>query len=184
MSKLKIGDKLQVHCYKHNGTLYRVCDEATVVDVQPDFLVCGNYKTRITEKDNIEKVNFYSYKTNEPAILFFFKDKWYNVIGQLKDSGVYYYCNIASPYIIDDGLIKYIDYDLDLRVFPNGSFKVLDRGEYKYHKRVMEYSKDLDKILRSELTKLIEKARTHEKEFSSENILDYYEKYKKILKKS
>ena len=40
--------------------------------------------------------------------------------------------NIASPYIIEEGTIKYIDYDLDLRVFPDGSFKVLDRGAVSY----------------------------------------------------
>lgn len=183
MSKLKIGDKLQVHCYKHNGTLYRVCDEATVVDIQPDFLVCGNYKTRITEKDNIEKVNFYSYKTNEPAILFFFKDKWYNVIGQLKDNGVYYYCNIASPYIIDDGLIKYIDYDLDLRIYPSGAFSVLDRNEYKYHNKKLNYGDDIDKIVKYELTNLINLKNEKKGPFDEEALKKYNEKYAELLKK-
>ena len=55
----------------------------------------------------------------------------------IRNNGVYYYCNIASPYIIDGKAIKYIDYDLDLRVFADGSFKVLDRGEYNYHKNKM-----------------------------------------------
>ena len=38
------------------------------------------------------------------------------------------------------------------RVFPDGSFKVLDRGEYKYHKSIMRYSEKIDSILKSELT--------------------------------
>ena len=45
---------------------------------------------------------------------------------------------MASPFIIEENTIKYIDYDLDLRVFPDGSFKVLDRGEYKYHKNLIQ----------------------------------------------
>ena len=176
--KLEIGKKYEIHGYKHDGKIHRAWDEAVLLEINDDYLIFGNNKTKVTESDGR------SWKTKEPAILYFYYKDWYNIIGQCKKDGVYYYCNIASPFIIEEGTIKYIDYDLDLRVFPNGSFKVLDRGEYKYHKRVMEYSKDLDKILRSELTKLIEKARTHEKEFSSETILDYYEKYKKILKKS
>ena len=51
------------------------------------------------------------------------KDRWFNIIGQLKDYGIYFYCNIATPYIIDEKVIKYIDYDLDLRVFPNEVLK-------------------------------------------------------------
>ena len=71
--------------------------------------------------------------------MFFYKNRWFNIIGQLKDYGIYFYCNIATPYVIDENVIKYIDYDLDLRVFPDGSFKVLDRGEYNYHKNKMNY---------------------------------------------
>ena len=52
MRKIKIGDKLQIHCYKHNGTLRRTCDEATVLDIKDDVLVCGNYKTKIYEFDD------------------------------------------------------------------------------------------------------------------------------------
>ena len=33
---IKIGDKLQIHCYKHNGKLHQVCDEAIVLDVDED----------------------------------------------------------------------------------------------------------------------------------------------------
>ena len=175
--KLEIGKKYFIHSYKHDGKIHRAWDEAVLLEINDDYLIFGNNKTKVTESDGR------SWKTKEPAILYFYYKDWFNIIGQCKKDGIYYYCNIASPFIIEEGTIKYIDYDLDLRVFPNGSFKVLDRGEYKYHKRVMGYSKDLDKILRSELTKLIEKARTHEKEFSSETILNYYEKYKKIVKK-
>ena len=66
----------------------------------------------------------------------------------MKKKGLFYYCNIASPYIIDDGLIKYIDYDLDLRVFPDGSFKVLDRNEYRYHKKKMKIREKIRRVKR------------------------------------
>lgn len=177
MSKLKKGDKLQVHCYKHNGVLYRVCDEAIVIDSGKDFLVCGNYRTRITEKERIDHSNFHSYKTNEPAILFFYKDCWFNVIGQFKDSGIYYYCNIATPYIIDDGLIKYIDYDLDLRIYPDGSFSVLDRNEYKFHKKKLNYGEDIDRIVKYELSNLIEIYKKGEGPFNREVLKKYHDEY-------
>src|SRR5574344_1062127 len=141
MNGIKVGDKLKIECYKHNGSLDRTSDEAIVISTKDDVLVVANDHTKLIEHDGS------SHTTNEPAVLFFYKDKWYNIIGQLKKNGLFYYCNIATPYLIDGKSIKYIDYDLDLRVFPDGGFKILDRNEYKYHKKVMKYSDDLDKII-------------------------------------
>ena len=90
---------------------------------------------------------------------------------------------MASPYILEENAIKYIDYDLDLRVFPDGSFKILDRGEYKYHKQLMNYSEDIDFILKEELTNLINLVRNKKSAFVSSNIERYYEIFKKYKKK-
>lgn len=171
MEDIKIGDCLEIHCYKHNGHLHRQWDEAVLLDIFDDYLVFGNNKTTVVDNDG--KV----WSTKEPAIMFFFKDRWFNIIGQLKDYGIYFYCNIATPYLIDENVIKYIDYDLDLRVFPNGSFKVLDRMEYKFHKKQMNYSNRLDFVLRYELGNLIDIVRKKEFPFSKEVIEDYYKKY-------
>lgn len=174
---IKVGDRLTINCYKHNGKIHRSWDEATILDVQDDYIVCANNKTKVTESDGR------SYYTSEPAILFFYKNSWFNIIAQLKKNGLFYYCNIATPYIIDESIIKYIDYDLDLRVFPDGGFRVLDRNEYKYHKKIMHYSDDLDLILRSELTKLIDIKRKNEGPFNVELIDKYYQKYKELQNK-
>ena len=31
-NNIKVGDKLQIHCYKHDGSLHRTWDEAIVLD--------------------------------------------------------------------------------------------------------------------------------------------------------
>lgn len=172
MEKLKGGERLNIHSYKHNGKIHRSWDEALFIEESNGYAIFGNYKTLVTEADG--RV----WKTKEPAIMYFSKDNWFNIIGQLKENGIYYYCNIASPYIIEGKTIKYIDYDLDLRVFPDGSFKVLDCGEYKYHKSLMGYSKTLDMILKEELSDLIEHARNKDLAFKPGTVEHYYEIYK------
>ena len=177
MENLKIGDRFQIQCYKHDGKVHRCWDEAVLLDIKKDYMVFGNEKTLVTEaQGNI-------WRTKEPSVLYFFKDCWYNIIVQLKKTGITYYCNIATPYIIEDGTIKYIDYDLDLRVFPGGSFKILDRQEYKYHKRKMNYSKELDIAIRSALSELISIYQSGSKVFDSNTNLDYGEKYQRLRKK-
>lgn len=171
MNKIKIGDKLEIHCYKHNGKIHRTWDEAVVLDITEDYLVCGNNQTKVTENDGR------THRTKEPAIIFFYKNSWFNIIAQFKEFGLFYYCNIASPYLLDGKIIKYIDYDLDLRVFPDGGFRVLDKNEYKYHKRIMNYSEDLDLVINKELDKLIEMKNNNEGPFDFDIINSYYNKY-------
>ena len=175
MENIKIGDKLAIYCYKHNGELHSISDEVIVLDVDNEKIVCANHQTRISENDGRIHI------TNEPAVLFFYKNNWFNIIGQLKSFGLFYYCNIASPYIIEDNIIKYIDYDLDLRVFPDGGFKVLDRKEYDYHKKIMNYPRTIDIIIRKELTKLIDMKRKNEEPFDKSVIMQYYDKYTKLI---
>ncbi len=176
MNNINVGDNLTIHCYKHNGILHRVCEEATVLEITEEKIVCANDKTKIIENDGR------SYHTNELAILIFYKKNWFNIIAQLKEQGLFYYCNIASPYIIDNKIIKYIDYYLDLRVFPDGGFRILDRNEYKYHKRIMKYSNDLDLIIKEELQTLIELKKDEKEPFQKEIIDKYYQKYVNLKK--
>ena len=178
MEKLKKGNRLSIHSYKHNGNIHRSWNEATFIEANEEYAIFGNYKTLVTEADGR------TWKTKEPAIMYFSKKNWFNIIGQIKRDGIYYYCNLASPYVIEENTIKYIDYDLDLRVFPDGSFKILDRGEYKYHKKLMNYSDSIDKILKDELTVLINKVRNKEYPFSDDITNKNYGEYKEFTKVS
>lgn len=178
MEKIEKGTRLQIHSYKHNGSIHRSWDEAVFLNETEEYLIFGNYKTLVTEKDGR------TWKTKEPAIIYFSKKNWFNIIGQLKQTGIYYYCNIASPFVIEQNTIKYIDYDLDLRVFNDGAFKILDRGEYQYHKRIMNYSEDIDKILKRELSTLIDKVRTKEEPFNNTSIKKYFIEYQKYTQKT
>lgn len=174
MQKVKIGDKLKIQCYKHNGQVHRSWDEAIVIDIKKEYIVFGNSKTLVTEAQGG------TWRTKEPAILYFFFKKWFNVISQLKKDGIYYYCNIASPFIIEDDTIKYIDYDLDLRVFPSGEYKILDRLEYKYHKKLMNYSGSLDAVIRSSLDELISIYNEKSEVFNGIINQNYYINYKNL----
>lgn len=174
MNSIKVGDRLKIHCYKHNGKIHRTWDEATVLEIQEDMIVCANNRTKVIEHDGR------SHRTNEIAILFFYKKRWFNIIAQLKRKGLFYYCNIATPFLIDEGIIKYIDYDLDLRVFPDGGYRILDQNEYNYHKKIMKYSNEIDIILKKELHNLIEIKKNEEIPFQKECIEHYVKIYENI----
>jgi len=177
MNNLKIGDRLQIQCYKHNGRIHRAWDEAIILDIKPEYIVFGNDRTNVTEAEGT------TWRTKEPAIMYFFKDRWYNIITQLKKDGIYYYCNIATPFIIEENTIKYIDYDLDLRIFATGEYKILDRMEYKYHKKIMRYNDDLDLVIQNALKELIDFYKQKPLIFDSNLNKEYHKQYLELKKK-
>ncbi len=175
MRNMKIGENYMIHCYKHDGTIHRSWDEAVLIDTNRDFLVFGNKKAKVHNSDGR------IWYTREPAIIYYYKNRWYNVITQFKKNGIYYYCNIASPTILEGKVIKYIDYDLDLRGFPDGSYKILDESEYEYHRKKMNYSNEIDIIVKQELKKLIELYKKGIGPFDKERVKKYYDKYMLLI---
>ncbi len=140
---------VQIHSYKHNGLLHRYWEKSYVIEDDEDYFVVANFRTRVVEADGRK------WFTHEPAITYFSKKEWYNVICMLKEDGVCYYCNIASPSIEDDGKIKYIDYDLDLKLYPDGNIKILDEKEYEKHRIKFEYEDRLDEVLKAITKKIV-----------------------------
>ena len=77
-----------------------------------------------------------------------------------------------------------IDYDLDVKVFPNSSYKVLDEDEYKRHTVEMEYSEEVQEIIHQQLDILIQMINTRRGPFAPGFAQHWYYVYKnRILKR-
>ena len=144
-----VGEIVQIHSYKHNGRIHRVWQETMVLKSTNKVIIGANERTLVTESDGR------TWLTREPSITYFHSELWYNIICMLREDGVYYYCNMSSPFVFDHNAIKYIDYDLDLKVFPDMSYTLLDEDEYEDHRQLMNYPPVIDSILKANLQKLI-----------------------------
>ncbi len=172
---VKKGNWIKIQSYKHDGSLHRCWDHGLVLDINDDFIVVGSRRTKVTEADGRR------WYTREPAItIFSFKD-WYNSICMIKEDGISYYCNIASPSLIHKDMVKYIDYDLDLKLFQDGNIKVLDENEYQRHRIKYSYSDDLDKVLTKEVKKIHKMMEKGTYPFSNNVIQKYYDEFLKMM---
>ena len=162
-----------VYSYKHDGSLHRTWTKGFVLDANEERYIIVNNKTLVTESDGRK------WFTREPAIWFFFPKLWFNVICMIRKSGVYYYCNLASPVLYDKEAIKYIDYDLDIKVFPDGSLIHLDEDEYQEHKKQMNYSQEIDTIVRYSYDELLTRIERKELPFDDHTIMEIYSQYLK-----
>ncbi|MFA6666834.1 MAG: DUF402 domain-containing protein [Bacilli bacterium] len=172
MDTLK-GKWIEVHGYKHDGRMHRIWDAVFVVEEKDDYVVVASNRTKVIEHD------FRVWHTKEPAIMIYFKNSWFNVIAMLKDVGITYYVNLASPFVIDRGVVKYIDYDLDMKLFPDNQIKIIDVREYAYHRRKYGYSDEIDKILRYNLKSIKEIMTLREFPFDDKKIKEFYDEFLK-----
>ena len=59
MKNLKVGDCLQIQCYKHNKKVHRSWDEAVVLDIHDDYIVFGDNKTLVIVYNKSELRNMF-----------------------------------------------------------------------------------------------------------------------------
>ena len=167
----KVKESIYIQSFKHDGSLHRTWAKGYVMEANEKRIVCVTNKTWVSESDGRRWV------TREPAIYFFYPEKWFNVISMIRKTGIYYYCNIASPSIYDGESLKNIDYDLDLKVNPQYGWTILDEDEYVEHGIEMGYSEELKKAIEKGLDQVIELVADRKSPFDHDEVSAIYERY-------
>ncbi len=71
---------------------------------------------------------------------YFWLERWYNIFrfhepnGRLRN----YYCNVAMPPTLKKNVLDYVDLDIDILVWPDGSCEVVDRDDFEAN--MLKYS--------------------------------------------
>lgn len=161
-----------LQAYKHNEELHREWSHSFVVEDNDEYYALASIRASVVESDGRK------WHTKEPAIFILPKNKWYNVIAMFKEDGsITYYVNIASPTLYDKGFLKYIDYDLDVKLFGDGSTRLLDVSEYKKHARELGYSEEIKKVLSKSVDEVYELMKNKEFPFIDDEIRKFYDKF-------
>jgi protein associated with RNAse G/E len=169
------GEYFTIKSYKHDGHLHRTWRETMVLKTSENAIIGINNHTLVTEDDGRKWV------THEPAIVYFHKKLWFNVIAMIRKDGIAYYSNLASPFVMDKEALKYIDYDLDIKVTTEGNKILLDADEYIAHSELWDYPDDTKQILEAHVKILKSMIENREGPFSNEFINLWYSRYETIL---
>ncbi len=97
-------------------------------------------------------------EAEDNAIEIYFTDRWYNV-WHLREHTTYpnlWYSNIAMPAKFDGKTLRWVDLELDVRCYLDGSLRVLDEDEFEVNRLEMGYTDEvveralaaLDEVLR------------------------------------
>lgn len=103
---------------------------------------------------------------------YYWLDRWYNVFRFHEPDGEFrnYYCNINIPPRFQDGILDYVDLDIDVLVWPDGSFKILDRDEFEVNSIKFQYPAELREASERALNEVLHLIETSQFPFNTSEI--------------
>ena len=165
-----------IKSFKHDGHLHRMWlenwqipkEQLDPAHAEESMIVMVNSHTPIQEASGETWVS------KVPGVSFFIPKTWYNIVALIEPAGVRYYCNIASPPYMQDDILTYIDYDLDVIVLPDGTVQVVDQADYEHNKALYHYSELVEKKVNGGLEDLLARIKADQPPFQEELIYRYF----------
>lgn len=89
---------------------------------------------------------------------YYWLDRWYNVFRFHEPSGEFrnFYGNVSTPARFENGILDYVDLDIDLMIDANSKITVLDREDYEQSIAIFGYSTEVQANVESALNELLE----------------------------
>ncbi len=128
-----------VNSRKFDGTVRRswICELVSWDDEKIDLV--GSFDEAVQHPD------LGSIKRGTISYERFYFNRWYNYFifkhpdGQLRN----YYINICMPPAVSEGVIDYVDLDIDIIIWPDGKFVTLDLDEFEANATRYDYPESL-----------------------------------------
>ncbi len=115
-----------INSRKYDGSLARSWEAELIKSTGDELLFVGTFVETVEHGDlgRIEKGTI-SYE-------YYWLDRWYNVFAFFEPDGRFrnHYCNVNMPPAFNGQSLDYVDLDLDVVAWPDGSFIALDEEEF------------------------------------------------------
>ena len=158
---------IEVRVYKHDGALHRTWP-AELLRREGSLIVLD---ARFTEEITHDLLGTIVQGTH--SLEFYWLDRWYNVFrfahpnGRLRS----YYCNVNTPPTLADGVLSYVDLDLDILVEPDFSYRILDLEDFETNVTGGNYSAETETKARGAVAELVRMIETRSFPFDSNELI-------------
>ncbi|MFM9904272.1 MAG: DUF402 domain-containing protein [Pyrinomonadaceae bacterium] len=119
--------EILINSRKYDNRIRRSWKGGLISESDELLIVVGKFYSEV-EHDDLGCI-----KNGTVSFEHFWLDRWYNVFrfhepeGQLRN----YYCNIAMPPTFADGVLDYVDLDLDVVVWADLRYEIVDRDDFE-----------------------------------------------------
>jgi len=157
-----IGEILTINARKYDGRVRRSWIGAVTVEHDDITTVIAEFSETHLHND------LGTIHAGTISIEHFWTDRWYNVFNFREPDGSpkAIYSNIAMPAKIADGVIDYIDLDIDVILWPDGRLEVLDRDDFERNSVAYGYPTEVKQAAEDALQEVLELAGRREFPFN------------------
>ena len=150
-----IGRRIFVCSSKYDGSPHWEFDSWSVLEQGP-LLVTQNFAGQELNTSDGPWTSPYHVRNH-----FWLDGRWYNVMRFEHPTGALdgWYCNVTTPAVFDGETIRYVDLDLDVRIWPTGEIQVLDEDEFLENSERMAYPPEVVQEARLAVDALLQLAR-------------------------
>ena len=131
--------QISVQTYKYDGKPHRSW-KAELTWQKDDLLVLlGVFDKEISHPDlGVIKPGTISYE-------YYWLGRWYNVFRFHEPDGAFrnFYCNINTPPRFENGVLEYVDLDIDILVSANDEIGILDLEEFRENSKRFGYPAEI-----------------------------------------
>lgn len=140
-----------INSRKFDKTIHRTWKAKLIEQTHYQLTLAGKFSSTISHSD------LGVIRRETVSIEFFWFDRWYNVFrfhnpdGSLRN----FYCNICLPPVFSEDKLDYVDLDIDLVVWQDFSYKILDVEEFEANALKYSYTEQMRAKIQETLTEII-----------------------------
>lgn len=139
-----------INSRKYDGKIHRTWNAKFIKQENLLLTFVGEFEKEITHSHlGVIRRGTVSYE-------FYWLDRWYNIFrfhepnGDLRN----FYCNINMPPTFINGILDYVDLDIDILVWNDYSFEILDVDEFEENSVKFKYSLEIQNEVHKSLAEL------------------------------
>ena len=144
-------------------------EEVTIVSRKADFTISKSWNAELIEKSNSLLIfsGVFEKEINHPFLgvirpgtisyEYYWLDSWFNVFRFHEPDGSFrnFYCNLNTPPKFKNNILDYIDLDIDIIVWKDFNYSILDLDEFEQNSILYNYSDEIKSETKSALDNLI-----------------------------
>jgi uncharacterized protein len=154
-----------INSRKYDGHIRRSWKGGLIHQDKESLILVGTFSEDINHNDlgHIQK--------GTVSFEHFWFDRWYNIFRFHEPDGTLkaHYANITMPPMFENGVIDYVDLDIDVVVWPDGRVVVLDRDDFEKNKVKYGYPDEVIQSAEDALAELLAIIERREFPFAESN---------------
>lgn len=151
MAEALPDQRITINSRKFDGSIRRSWQCDLVEQNGPLYIFRGVFEQKVLHPD------LGTIRRGTISYEYYWLDRWFNIFrfhepdGQLRN----FYCNISMPPAFENAVLDYIDLDIDVLIWPDWKYEILDLAEYESNARDFEYPDDVRFRVKAALEELL-----------------------------